>query len=388
VKVAFKKRESSLSIASLLIVSCLGIMLVSLMYVNFGLTEVVEEPTKAAQHQLPAQQQVLRTSSSNGGSSGTGTATDKAEDDDASVTPIRAAVAPNNGATTARTTNCCSLAQRESNSFFTDISDADWTLKKQIYQSMQPNNSGKNLSKQKRKADPSDFWNNNYEPEFTCPMQRRLGIPTGDGGKWVCDPHRIHSSTADGNKEREGCLVYSVGSNGNAVFEKSMHEVLSPNCNNEVEIHTFDLKGWNKRNGLFKDRVSEAGAVFHEWGLTIDEMNFEQDEYFIPKVYRTLNFKTFRQTFEELGHTGRVIDVLKIDCEGCEWQSVQGWLRDWKASGVVVRQLLLELHDAPLPQAPEFFQTLKEAGYVIFHKEVTGSCAEYAFVLVDTVFFQ
>ena len=77
---------------------------------------------------------------------------------------------------------------------------------------------------------------------------------------------------------------------------------------------------------------------------------------------------------------------MKIDCEGCEWQSVDGWLRDWKESGVLVRQLLLEIHDSP-STAIDFFVTLKKAGYVIFHKEVTGSCAEYAFIKMDPSFF-
>ena len=213
-------------------------------------------------------------------------------------------------------------------------------------------------------------------------MQRRLGIASGDGGKWVCDPHRILPA-----KNSQGCLVYSVGSNGNAMFEQAMYDTLTPQCPEGLEVHTFDLKGWNKRNGKFSDRVSEAGGVFHEWGITTSTMDFEKDEYFIPKNFRSLQFKTFAETFEELGHIHRVLDVLKIDCEGCEWQSIQGWLQDWKASGVTVRQLLLELHDAPLPQVPELFAALKQAGYVITHKEVTGSCAEYGFLLMEPSFF-
>ena len=30
----------------------------------------------------------------------------------------------------------------------------------------------------------------NYEPVFSCQYPRRMGY-RGDGGKWVCDPHRI-----------------------------------------------------------------------------------------------------------------------------------------------------------------------------------------------------
>ena len=53
----------------------------------------------------------------------------------------------------------------------------------------------------------------------TC---RRLG----DGGKWVCDPHRI--------TEQKDCLVYSVGSNNDFSFEMAVLKDIGPHC----EIHT------------------------------------------------------------------------------------------------------------------------------------------------------
>ena len=49
----------------------------------------------------------------------------------------------------------------------------------------------------------------------------------GDGGKWICDPHRIR-------EEQEECLVYSVGSNNDFSFEQAILEVVGEHC----EIHT------------------------------------------------------------------------------------------------------------------------------------------------------
>ena len=76
-----------------------------------------------------------------------------------------------------------------------------------------------------RNSQPGFFYQNHYEPEFVCLHERRVG-KLGDGGKWICDPHRI--------REQEECLVYSVGSNGDFSFEEAVLESVGSHC----EIHT------------------------------------------------------------------------------------------------------------------------------------------------------
>eukprot|EP00951_Prasinocladus_malaysianus_P019895 scaffold161663_cov33-Prasinocladus_malaysianus.AAC.1 len=68
---------------------------------------------------------------------------------------------------------------------------------------------------------------NNYEPNFSCMFERRLGLP-GDGGKWVCDPHKL--------QRVKDCLVYSFGSDNKFDFEEAVTYQIGPHC----EIHTFD----------------------------------------------------------------------------------------------------------------------------------------------------
>lgn len=139
--------------------------------------------------------------------------------------------------------------------------------------------------------------------------------------------------------------------------------------------------------------MKNAGGTFHHWGIlphrdiSNDFMN--DPKYFLPKVYRTEPFQTFEETFAELGHTNRNwIDVLKIDCEGCEWDSLQYWLQDWEQNlGKGVRQILIELHNSPYPSSIEFFTLLKQNHYVITHKENTGSSAEYNFLKLHPNFF-
>ena len=74
-----------------------------------------------------------------------------------------------------------------------------------------------------------------HEPSFNCNFEERLGR-AGDGGKWICNPETIRN----GLRNKDGCLVYSVGSNGDTSFETAIHEQLSKEC----EIHTFDPDDW------------------------------------------------------------------------------------------------------------------------------------------------
>lgn len=80
---------------------------------------------------------------------------------------------------------------------------------------------------------------------------------------------------------------------------------------------------------------------------------------------------------EELGHER--VDLFKIDCEGCEWQSYQDWAQ------ADLRQILVEVHNSPPAVVNDFFFKLHDAGFVIFHKEPNtqfsnGNCQEIGFL--------
>lgn len=172
-----------------------------------------------------------------------------------------------------------------------------------------------------------------YHPNFHCAHEKRIG-KKADGGKWVCDPHRI--------SEQKLCLIYSVGSNGDYSFERAIKKSLSPHC----EIHTFDF-------GDYREGAIQSGSNYHQWGIS----NVNEGR-----------FKTLERTIEELGHVGRTIDVFKIDCEGCEWDTFQSWL----SANVLLRQILVEVHHdkyLDLDKTKMFYNRLEEEGYVIFHRE-------------------
>mmetsp|Transcript_192 Transcript_192/g.393 ORF Transcript_192/g.393 Transcript_192/m.393 type:complete len:344 (+) Transcript_192:70-1101(+) len=266
------------------------------------------------------------------------------------------------------------LATRESLGFFDDVSDESWWMLKKRYLHVQPNTGNNRLSEDIVKKlyvpEPHRLWTIAYEPEFTCPHEIRA-FAHGDGGKWVCDPHRILRDHPNDGRD-ESCLIYSVGSNGKFQFEEDIQKIV-PNC----EIHTFDFSGFRRAGKVnFTSLAEDIGVNFHQWGLG-ERRNFG-------------NFKTFREIVPALGHQNKTIDIMKIDCEECELRQFAQWLKDWRETGVLVRQVLLEVHGVEWPATFHMFRAFSDAGYVIFHKEANflsrGSCVEYAFVLLSPAF--
>lgn len=265
-----------------------------------------------------------------------------------------------------------SLAKSQSNGFFNDIPNTHWKTLQKYHAALFPNyydnlniySSGPGDKGKIDKLRNSNMWyGRNFQVEFVCPLMRRLPADSmADGPKWVCNPHRI--------AQQKDCLIYSVGSNGKAEFEKAVIEEIGEHC----EVHTFDPVTSNKRNGDFATAL-EGYSTFHPWGFANEKLANEN-----PGKYKTL-----KQTMKQLGHENRTIDIFKIDCEWCEWFTWQEWLT------VDMRQILVETHNAPMPNARDMFFTLHDSGFVIFSKEANyengAGGVEYAFVKVSTDFF-
>ena len=185
----------------------------------------------------------------------------------------------------------------------------------------------------------------------------------GDGGKWLCDPHRI---------PKDDCLIYSIGSNGNFQFEEESLQHVSGSCG----IHTFDLPSKTKDTD-FAVEAKKLGVNFHHWGLGLKEPNMQ-------------NMKTFKEIITDLKHGNKTIDLMKIDCEKCEYEQYWQWLKDWKELGMTVRQIMLEIHNSDLPHVVNLFREFQKAGYVMFHKEANyineGKAIEAAFLLLSPDF--
>ena len=155
------------------------------------------------------------------------------------------------------------------------------------------------------------------------------------------------------------------------MFEEGIKRDIGEHC----EIHTFDMVTRNARHGDFQQKLQKVGANFHPWGLgTREQATYYETTRTGPPLH------TLSHIMELLNHTGRTIDIFKIDCEWCEWYTYLDWLQ---VGTTMIRQILVETHNAPTPAAKEFFYALHDAGYVIFSKEANfqnaGGGVEYAF---------
>jgi hypothetical protein len=184
-------------------------------------------------------------------------------------------------------------------------------------------------------------------------------------------------------------VVYSIGSEGKYEWEDSLiDEIGSKHC----EIHVFDPGDYARPGDPEKNNIH-----YHAWGL-----KSSYDEAYNAKITRNaLNgtqpaLLSFQETVQMLGHEGRTIDILKIDCERCEWANYKDWI------SADIRQILIETHGVPSPvegngwhQAPmqvaDFFDAFRANNFAMFSKEVNvhggGSCVEFSYMKLHPDFW-
>jgi len=198
------------------------------------------------------------------------------------------------------------LAYQQSRGLFDDISDLMWermklsTKSKSLYW---------NPDKPLDQINNREFWNtHNPRPNFICPHTVAMGKHNQDGVKYLCYPEQIANNYDDTNKDASSpCLIYSFGCAGDFKFEDEVYKMHGHKC----ETHVFDpAKKWER-----KGDVENKNIHYHPWGLmsTYDRENKSK----VWPAGRGGEYKTLPDIMKELGHEERVIDVFKIDCEGC-----------------------------------------------------------------------
>ena len=205
-----------------------------------------------------------------------------------------------------------------------------------------------------------------FEAEWRCDDERRFGshvFNIGDGPKWVCGESLLN--------QVPDCLVYSIGSNWDFEFEYAVNK-LAPQCH----IHTFDgtldftsreLPEDLENKNIYFHHVnimpectsdsSLANPVLH--GATLS--SGESSQY--PSA-------CFDHIIRDLGHVGRTVSWLKIDCEGCEFAVMPTIL----SSQITIEQVFIEVHGVQFDNVLQLFKSFDKSGLIAFHKEINQWC--------------
>lgn len=193
-----------------------------------------------------------------------------------------------------QSTRLGSAAQRHTFGLLDKISDEEWeairqkTIRTSWYEN--PKNPLENV-------DEPLLWNEkNMIPNFDCPIKEAVPKRVKGETKYVCNPQRLVYDGKEG-----GCLIYSFGCAGDFSFEDEISKMHNKAC----EIHVFDpAKAWER-----KDDIPSKNIHYHAWGL---RSTYDDSKSVVWPKGRGGGFKTFPETLELLGHTNRIIDILKV----------------------------------------------------------------------------
>jgi hypothetical protein len=283
-------------------------------------------------------------------------------------------------------------AYSQSYGFFDGISNSNWELYRQRYQT-QHRHMDNDIRNQRNHIHTAPdhkhahlFYRDNYDAEFTCLNEMQLGVTHNhhhfghQTPRWLCDPDRIQSASQERHRSGgNGCLMYlfDEGKDDPIQFFIDLFEELDQSC----EVHVFSSH-WNDDKLIQLEEISKANhdmLLLHPWGI-----EGKSDSHLGRKNYLTMG-----ETLTELGHVGHTIDMLSLECDGCEWSVY----KDILDSDAFITQLLLELHEAPY-QVNDLFLEMKKHGYVIFHRETDsvdkggGQNHAYSFIRLAPAFFE
>lgn len=215
------------------------------------------------------------------------------------------------------------------------------------------------------------YWED-LRPGFSCPphLLKETGHLMKNAQKWTCGLSNLG--------RYKTCVVYSFGVGRNSFFEE---EVLS---NTHCEVYAFDPTV----DGIAKPIESEnPRAHFFKLGLAGRD----------SELYKTL------KTLMKLNGGHDWIDILKIDVEGAEFESLEKIMQDFPPPdnsssssetgyGLPFGQLLLEVHawgTAKTEEVKNLLEKLERRNLRLFYTEYNnvstprGCCSEVSFINVD-----
>lgn len=129
-------------------------------------------------------------------------------------------------------------------------------------------------------------------------------------------------------KSNDRCLVYSFGIYNSIEWETKVAKLF------DCEVHAFDPTVNHTNTSL---------VTFHKLGLQGEGSNVSLTNGVEYNAKDPNLLLSLPEIMERLGHTGRKLSVLMMDCEGCEWGVLKQIVCDQGASSLV-DQLVIEMH--------------------------------------------
>ncbi|VDI82712.1 Hypothetical predicted protein [Mytilus galloprovincialis] len=103
---------------------------------------------------------------------------------------------------------------------------------------------------------------------------------------------------------------------------------------------------------------------FHNLGLSNESGTYGKNKWKVS---------TLQDIFKDLNHTSKVLDILKIDIEWMEWQSLPNMIKTGALTSA--KQLLMEFHGGSVSlQMLQTLRSIYNEGYRIYwyHRNPTG----------------
>eukprot|EP00535_Pseudo-nitzschia_heimii_P009955 CAMPEP_0197176454 /NCGR_PEP_ID=MMETSP1423-20130617/2380_1 /TAXON_ID=476441 /ORGANISM="Pseudo-nitzschia heimii, Strain UNC1101" /LENGTH=421 /DNA_ID=CAMNT_0042625835 /DNA_START=351 /DNA_END=1616 /DNA_ORIENTATION=- len=171
-------------------------------------------------------------------------------------------------------------------------------------------------------------------------------------------------------KNDERCLAYKIG-HGNKSLDATVETFLG------CETHVFSSK---------KVRYDPKNVAIPKY----------PSSWIHHKNRDVFSSTTIPKAMLELGHAGRTIDVLSIDCGGCEWDVLPKLLDLVIAGSVRINQIHAEMHDDRFdgtaegsnPHVIDFFEKIDQAEMRALEKEPDFGDRTYQYTWVSEDFLR
>ncbi|GJE96159.1 methyltransferase domain-containing protein [Phanerochaete sordida] len=212
-----------------------------------------------------------------------------------------------------------------------------------------------------------------FPPAFNCPHELERVGTLGDGGKWTCGVSRV--------AQKPDCTVYSFGMDWDSAWEAAVLDS-SESC--EIWGYDHAMKGFGRHVSHASFTKKHRTHFQTNVQLGPEDKHDRNDD---PKLY------TLETIMRQNGHT--FIDILKVDIEGYEFDTLKAMLQPYVLSGkpLPFGQLQIELHvwGKKFPDFLNWWETLEAAGlrpvmmepnlvYVNYNRASGAELAEYTFL--------